>query len=86
MFYFKKTYVDEDCCFYSSLMIIWLIQVKDGKLLDEVAVSMTGLASKVGWADICHAVQRQNQSPERGTVTLIQNVSGHAWASYCRYV
>lgn len=52
--------------------------MKDGKLLDEVAVSMTGLASKVGWADICHAVQRQNQSPERGTVTLIQNVSGHA--------
>lgn len=28
--------------------MIWLIQVRDGKLLDEMAVSMTGLATKVG--------------------------------------
>lgn len=34
-------------------MIIWLVQVKDGKLLDEMAVSVTGLANKVGWADVC---------------------------------
>lgn len=36
------------------LTITWLIQVKDGKLLDEMAVSVTGLANKVGWADVCH--------------------------------
>lgn len=54
--------------------MIWLIQVKDGKLLDEMAVSMTGLANKVGWADICHAVQMQNQSPERGVAALMQHI------------
>lgn len=36
------------------LTITWLIQVKDGKLLDEMAVSVTGLANKVGRADVCH--------------------------------
>lgn len=41
---------------------MWLTQVKDGKLLDEMAVSITGLASKVGWAELCHTVQTQNQS------------------------
>lgn len=40
--------------------------MKDGKLLDEMAVSMTGLATKVGLAVICHAVQMQNLSSEQG--------------------
>lgn len=40
--------------FFFLLTITWLIQVKDGKLLDEMAVSVTGLANKVGWADVCH--------------------------------
>uniref|UniRef100_A0A3Q3B7Z3 ADP-ribosylation factor GTPase-activating protein 1 n=1 Tax=Kryptolebias marmoratus TaxID=37003 RepID=A0A3Q3B7Z3_KRYMA len=50
----------------SFLTIIWLVQVKDGKLLDEMAVGITGLANKVGWADGCRAVPKQNQPPESG--------------------
>ncbi|XP_051272133.1 ADP-ribosylation factor GTPase-activating protein 1 isoform X8 [Dicentrarchus labrax] len=57
-------------------------KVKDGKLLDEMAVGMTELASKVGWADLCHVVHMQNQSPERGTAALNQHFSGHTWTSY----
>lgn len=49
--------------FFELVIIIWPIQVKDGKLLDEMAVSMTGLANKVGLAEVCHSVQRQNQFP-----------------------
>lgn len=45
-------------------MLIWLVQVKDGKLLDEMAVGITGLANKVGWADVCHTALMQNQPPE----------------------
>lgn len=45
-------------------MLIWLVQVKDGKLLDEMAVGITGLANKVGWADFCHTALMQNQPPE----------------------
>lgn len=56
------------------LIIIWLIQVKDGKLLDEMAVGITELASKVGLADLCHAVQMQNQSPEPAAAALIQHL------------
>lgn len=63
---------NKNCCFYQFLIIIWLIQVKDGKLLDEMAVGFTGLAKQVGWADLCHAVQKQNQSPEPGTAALVQ--------------
>ncbi|KAF3856116.1 hypothetical protein F7725_016839 [Dissostichus mawsoni] len=37
-------------------------KVKDGKLLDEMTLGITGLANKVGGADLCHAVQTQNQS------------------------
>lgn len=49
--------------FFELVVIIWLIQVKDGKLLDEMAVSMTGLANKVGLAEVCHPVQTQNHFP-----------------------
>lgn len=38
--------------FFELVVIIWLIQVKDGKLLDEMAVSMTGLANKVGLDEV----------------------------------
>lgn len=48
---------------FELVVIIWLIQVKDGKLLDEMAVSMTGLANKVGLAEVCHPVQTQNHFP-----------------------
>lgn len=35
------------------------MQVRDGKLLDEMTVSISGLANKVGWADVCHAAPRK---------------------------
>lgn len=58
---FRPPHIDKDLfvLFCELLIIIWLIQVKDGKLLDEMAVSMTGLANKVGRADICRSVQNQ---------------------------
>uniref|UniRef100_A0A665VU53 ADP-ribosylation factor GTPase-activating protein 1 n=1 Tax=Echeneis naucrates TaxID=173247 RepID=A0A665VU53_ECHNA len=37
-------------------------KVKDGKLLDEMTVSITGLASKVGWADLCHDAKKSPSS------------------------
>uniref|UniRef100_A0A8C5G274 ADP-ribosylation factor GTPase-activating protein 1 n=1 Tax=Gouania willdenowi TaxID=441366 RepID=A0A8C5G274_GOUWI len=39
-------------------------KVKDGKLLDEMTVSITGLAHKVGLAECCHTELMQTQSPE----------------------
>lgn len=62
---FRPPHLDKDLfvLFCELLIIIWLIQVKDGKLLDEMAVGMTGLANKVGRADICRSVQTQNQFP-----------------------
>lgn len=45
------------------LIIIWLIQVKDGKLLDEMAVSFTGLANKVGqWGQTSAMLHRPRTS------------------------
>lgn len=57
--------------------------MKDGKLLDEMTVGITGLANKVGWADFCHAVQIQNQSPEQGTTktTPIHQLTVYTWVS-----
>lgn len=62
---FRQPHLDKNLfvLFCELVIIIWLIQVKDGKLLDEMAVSMTGLANKVGRADICRCVQTQNQFP-----------------------
>lgn len=45
---FNKQMQIEFACIRFFLIIVWLIQVKDGKLLDEMAVSVTGLANKVG--------------------------------------
>lgn len=59
-------------------MIIWLIQVKDGKLLDEMTVSFTGLANKVGLADPATLYWFQNQSPvqRNGSSDLVPEYTG----------